>query len=207
MSIQLDAQVIKAVTLADILMDAEAYLASVPHKPFLVGPAGPTVSGLVSPAVPPSGVLVGTGGWCEDVAVFTGRIAKIYLSITYRPGLEEMDIGRFVPNDADWSESNALRGHWARIDAAAYRTKASFCLGALIVCAIACRNSSRILDESKLLRQGRWAHPEPLAEIFAKYRGAQSFEEFADAFCEEIDFARNWQSARSVLAELEESSN
>lgn len=87
-----------------------------------------------------------------------------------------------------------------------YRTRASLCLGALITCAIAARNRSRILDDVNRLRQGRLADPAAIEAIFAQHGRAASFEAFADAFCDAIGFAASWPGAQAALADLDRSS-
>jgi len=191
MSIELSVKLIRPTKMADILTEAECRLSGVPHGPFR----------LMEPVVDPSDLLLGPSRWEDDALISDGRVAKVGLWVMYHRRLDELQPRGREPTDAERRAIEEMAGYWAMIDAGVLRTRASFCLAALIACGIASRNRSRILDESNRLQQGQWADPDALSAVFARFKDADSFEEFADAFCDEVDFARDWPSARADLAE------
>jgi hypothetical protein len=209
MSIELQARFTTAERLVVVLAHAERYLGGVPHDPLVVEAKIPSSEIVIGPFPPDEVERDGRrykdpfSMWALDfVYVSTGRIARVCLTVGYRPPVDEMDHGSYELTEDDRRESEATSGYWLMLDAGVYRTKASFCLASLVACAVAERNHSLILDESDDLKLGRFADPSALRERFSKHSQATSFEAFADAFCHEIDFASNWPDSVEELDAL-----
>jgi hypothetical protein len=165
MSISFGARITHPEPLSAVLMHAERYVASVPHSPFVVetGEASAIVIGpfqvLDAPGTidPTRKYKEAFSGWeLGDVLISTGSLAKSSLTVCYRARIDELELGEYEPTQADKAESLATAGYGVSIGA--YRDKASFALASLLVCAVAERNGTRILDEGNdLLRLGRQA--------------------------------------------------
>jgi len=205
MSIQLDARIVSTERLTDVVARAERYLSLVPHEPFVIE-ASRASEILVGPfpVRDVAGVLDQTRTYKEAysswdrgyVPISTGSIARIGLKVGYRGRLDEIELGSYQPTEADRRESEAASGYSVQVDVGFLRTKASFALASLVVCAVAAHHQSRVLDDGNWhLKLGRLVEPGTLAEIFARHTSASNFEEFADQFCREIGFAPNWPGA------------
>lgn len=207
MSIQLEARIHGAEALADVLSGAERFLARVPHGPFVIEDSLPAGEIAVGPFP-----VAEHGGYKELFTIWErgylrislGRVAAVYLVVAYRASPHEMHPTYREPTDGTPSEEYGYR---AIVDAGAYRSRASFCLAALLIYSIAACNRSLIVDDGNRLKQGTECDPASVAAMFQRHADAGSFEDFSDAFCDDIDFARGWPTARAQLAELERSSS
>lgn len=199
MSIQLDARIVTTERLIDVVARAERYLSRVPHEPFVIE-ASRASEILVAPFPVPEvpGVLDKARRYKEaysswdlgHVPISTGRVARIGLRVGYVARIDEIELGTYEPTEADRRESEATSGYSVQVDVGFLRTKASFALASLVVCAVAAHHQSRILDDGNgHLKLGRFVEPGVLEEIFARHTGAANFEEFADRFCRDIGFA------------------
>lgn len=203
MSIELVARIITAERLIDVLGHAERYISAVPHSSFVTGANHHGADIIVGPfPVPESPGLIDKARMYKDafsmwerghVVISVEHIARIGLAVGYRARLDEMELGSYEPTDADQRENDATAGYCALVNAGFLRTKASFCLASLVICAVAERNQSCILDDAgNVLKLGRFVNPSSLAQIFARHGGAKSFAAFAGAFCADVGFAPNW---------------
>jgi hypothetical protein len=208
-SIELEAKVTTTATLAEVLAHAESVLSRVPHRQFVIDTTVPPDAISIAPFA-----VAGLGVrpydelplWWQHgyLRISLGRIAAVTLVVRYRTLDHELKPAPIVP---DLSLDDEECGFRAIVDPGVYRTKASVYLAALLTTTIAMRNGSRILDEMRLLRQGQFVDPAAVAAVLAKHSDAASFEDLADAFCEDLDLVANWPSARAELAELERSSH
>jgi hypothetical protein len=209
-SIEIEAGVRVAVTLADVLAHAQGLLSSVPHDPIGLGMQaseiciGPFEVAARGPRRYRELLTTWKHGY---LPVSLGPVATVTLVVGYRAFPSEIDPEVWGPAEAEPGTDDDERGYFAGINAGYHRTRASFCLAALLASSIADRSRSHILDEENLFKLGRIIDPGPVAAMFARYRDAGSFEELSDAFCDAIDFAPNWPRAREVLAELQRSSH
>ena len=104
-----------------------------------------------------------------------------------------MELGSYQPIEADHRESDATAGYCVLVNSGFLRTRESLCLACLIICAVAERNRSLILDDAEnLLKRGRFVEPAALAELFTRHANAASFTAFADAFCDDVGF-NSWR--------------
>jgi hypothetical protein len=198
MSIELQVKLNVTAPLAEILASAEGHLSGLPHDPIILAGA----------AMSASEILIAPAPWeSRGVTISTGRVARVYLWSMHYPDVEEMmpNRGRSDMTEQERRAIEETAGWWAMIDAGVYRTRASFCLAALLACAIASRNGSSIQDDAGTLRGVEQVQPGALAAMFARWQDASSFEEFADAFCDEINFAPDWPRASEELAQGERS--
>jgi hypothetical protein len=200
-SVELESQITTSEPLADLLGHAERFLRAVPHDPFVLDEVGFRANDVrVAPFVVPE-QEVGDRRYKDAFTLWpygylhvsTGRSARIGFSVGYHAGIREINMGSYVPTADDLYDADEC-GYFVTVNSGALRTKASFCLAALVVCATAERNRARILDEANLLKHGRWVAPGILAAMFAEYGQARSFEDLADQFCREIGFGASWPS-------------
>jgi len=207
MSLELQARITVAEPIEDLLAHAASYLTCVPHHPLvleasqssaiIIGPFPVSdVPGLVDPSRMYKPAF---SSWPRGrIMVSSGRFADIALSVGYRARIDEVELGAYTPTAIDQVESDATAGYCVCLGIS--RNKASFALASLVICAVAERNGTRVLDEgNNLLRLGRLADPAALAAIFRRHGDATSFEEFADAFCREVNFAPGWPDAAARL--------
>jgi hypothetical protein len=198
-SVELASQIKTSEPLADLLGHAERYLGAVPHEPFVLDEVVFRSNDVrVAPFVVPEQEVGGRRYkdaftlWPHGyLHISTGRNARIGFSVGYRASIRDIDMGSYVPTADDLDDAEEC-GYFVSVNSGALRTRASFCLAALVVCATAERNQARILDEADLLKHGRWIAPGTLAAMFAGYGQARSFEELADRFCREIGFGASW---------------
>jgi len=211
-TIELDAGIRAAVTLADVLAHARGLLSSVSHSPFGIEKSLQPGEIWIGPfEVAARGVQrykeMFTTWKYGYLPISLGPIATVTLGLGYLAYPREIDPDVYGPAEAAPGDDDDERGYRALINAGYHRTRASFCLAALLATSIADRSRSYVLDEGNLLKQGRIADPAAVAAMFAAYRGAGSFEELSDAFCDAIGFASNWPSARDTLATFHRSSH
>jgi hypothetical protein len=211
MSIDIRAQVRESRTLAEILLRAESYVATVPHPPFLV--LTPWVSAAefrIEPFVVPTYERDGRSykdwwtSWDHDtIEIGAGPVSQIGLEMAYAARPNETDFPPELVESLGGDDDD--RGYRAVF--LAHRTRGSFCLTLLVAAAIADLNRARIQDDSNLLKLGEWVDPEAIVALFQRHRGVTSFEELIDVVTEEIWLAPTWPSARSMLAELQRPSH
>jgi hypothetical protein len=211
-SIELEASIREVVTLANVLAHAESLITRVPHGAFTVE------SSLLPDDIRIEPFEVEERGprrykdlltiWRhDDLPVSLGPIAKVTMVLGYRafPHEVDPDIWGRVDAEPEPGDDYDEGGFYAMVRP--FRTRAAFCLAALLITSIADRSRSRIVDAENLLRQGRIVDPAALAAMFASYGDAASFEELADAFCDAIEFALHWPRAHAELARLKRSTD
>ncbi len=203
MTIELEAQITTGSTLAEVLADADRVLLPVPHNPFALRAVLPASEVMVGPfPVPEHGPLRYKDDYTSwehgYLEIVLGPIAEVSLAVRYIAFLHERE--PFPGRPPTTSENTEDFGYNALIHAGGFRTRASFCLAALLISTIATRNRSRIIDDVGRLKHGRAVDPAVITALFVKHRDAPSFEELADAFCDEINFAPDWARAAEELA-------
>ncbi|MEZ4362404.1 MAG: hypothetical protein R3B48_19600 [Kofleriaceae bacterium] len=96
----------------------------------------------------------------------------------------------------------SLAGYHVRLDAGYLRTKATFCLAVLLATAIARRSGARIHDDAGRLCGREWVEVSTVLAMFEQHADAQSFEAFADAFCNDIGLAPHWPDSATLVRRL-----
>jgi hypothetical protein len=208
-SIQLAAKLGDPVSLAELFTDVEALLPLAARAQFgVVGESG--FPGIVMLAPFPVAEVVRRGRryredfskWDrKDVEVELGTVASVRLGVEHRASIHESEFGD-DPSPIELEADPYVSGFHVRLDAGYLRTKATFCLAVLLATAIARRSGSRIHDDTGYLRQGEWVEVSTVLAMFEKYSGAQSFEAFADAFCNDIGLAPHWPDSATLVGTL-----
>jgi hypothetical protein len=207
-SIQLAAKLGDPVSLAELFTDVEALLPLAARAQFgVVGESGSPGSVMLAPF--PVAEVVRRGRYQEDfskwdredVDVELGTVASVRLGVEHRASIHESEFGA-DPSPIELEEDPHVSGFHVHLDAGYLRTKATFCLAVLLATAIARRSGSRIHDDAGHLRQGEWVEVSTVLAMFEKYSGAQSFEAFADAFCNDLEFAPSWPDSATLVGTL-----
>jgi hypothetical protein len=208
MSIELEAQVRVAATLSEVLARAHSLLPPSCRNRFTIESAPPASDIVMGPfAIACRGYKNVFSIWNHGyLRLSNGPIATVSLVIGYRAFPHEIEPGP-DQRPAFVSDNDEELGYQAIVNAGLYRTRASFCLAALLITAIAERNRSSIVDEIHLLKHGRIVEPSSIAAMFARYSNVNTFELLSDAFCDDIDFQRSWPRAPELLADLQRSSH
>lgn len=120
------------------------------------------------------------------LTISSGRDTCVGLAVGHLMRDEEAGISVAQLSDAERLQRAERAGYRAMIDIGFGRTRTSFALGAFLAYSIATLNRSRILDDEGRLKQGDLVDPEAVAARFANHRGARSFAEFSELFCDEL---------------------
>jgi hypothetical protein len=190
MSIDIGASIRISVPLATLLAHAEATIAALSRPPAmapLVVDTAPFTDFVIGPFPLPKrdarpGFSVNAWTlWQPDLRISSGRLATVSVTVAHLLTHEQRGLPPYPRTDQERLEDAELAGYRAVIQP--YRTKHSFCLGALLAHSIATLNRSRIIDDQGFLKHGCLVDPAAVADMFAKHGDAETFEQLADGFC------------------------
>jgi len=119
----------------------------------------------------------------SDLTVRLGENAAVDLGVHHSATDEEIGISMAGMTDAEREAHLMCAGYRAAL--LAWRTRASGCLATFLAASIATLNDTMVID-SCFFPIGTPIAPGTLLAMLARHRGAASFEELAERFCDAI---------------------
>jgi hypothetical protein len=207
MSIVMFAKLVQPMTLADVFADMHGLVPARARAPLRIVSESTDPASILLAPFPVAEYERDGRRYKEDFAtwdrkgvdVAMGTVACIEIRVNYHASIEDSEVGTHQPTESDLEYDRHSSGYHVSIDAGFLRTKASYCLGVLMVTAIARRSGVRIQDECGHLTGNEWVEVSHVIAAFAKHADASSFEAFADGFTNDVGLAPHWADSVTLV--------